>query len=74
MTSSEIEIALQPFGQTGNTFTRSQKGTGLGLPLVKSFMELHSGELTIQSQKGHGTHIKLIFPRERVSSSNSDSS
>ena len=72
MTHSEIEIALQPFGQTGNTFTRSQKGTGLGLPLVKSFMELHSGELVIQSQKGHGTLIKLIFPRERVSSSNLD--
>jgi two-component system, cell cycle sensor histidine kinase PleC len=35
MAESEIEIALQPFGQVGYTLPRSFEGTGLGLPLAR---------------------------------------
>jgi two-component system, OmpR family, heavy metal sensor histidine kinase CusS len=42
--------------------SRSSDGAGLGLALVKSIVDLHGGLATIQSQVGHGTTVKLIFP------------
>lgn len=38
-------------------------GSGLGLSIVKSIMELHQGELTITSEVGKGTTVTLIFPK-----------
>lgn len=43
---------------------RSKKlgGTGLGLAIVKSIMELHQGQILINSTVGVGTEVQLIFP------------
>ncbi|MBT3702242.1 MAG: HAMP domain-containing protein [Alphaproteobacteria bacterium] len=62
----EIEIALKPFGQVADVMTRDQEGTGLGLPLCKSFMELHGGTLLLESELDHGTTVILTFPAERT--------
>jgi signal transduction histidine kinase len=40
------------------------RGTGLGLSLVRSFVELHGGTVTIDSQIGRGTTVTCIFPTE----------
>lgn len=66
MSDAEIETALEPFGQVESAFTRVHEGTGLGLSLVKSFLELHGGRMEIRSQKGTGTTICVIFPQNRV--------
>ena len=42
--------------------SRGSDGAGLGLALVKSIVDLHGGSATIQSEVGHGTTVKLIFP------------
>ncbi|MGH7984633.1 MAG: heavy metal sensor histidine kinase [Candidatus Udaeobacter sp.] len=42
--------------------SRGSDGAGLGLALVKSIVDLHGGSAAIQSQVGHGTTVKLIFP------------
>src|SRR5438874_3410874 len=42
--------------------SRGSDGAGLGLALVKSIVELHGGSASIQSQVGHGTTVKIIFP------------
>jgi two-component system heavy metal sensor histidine kinase CusS len=42
--------------------SRGSDGAGLGLALVKSILDLHGGSTMIQSQIGHGTTVKLIFP------------
>ena len=65
MTPSELEIALTPFGQAGTTMTRSHEGTGLGLPLVKSLVELHGGELFIRSKRNVGTTVQILLPCKR---------
>jgi two-component system heavy metal sensor histidine kinase CusS len=41
---------------------RSSAGTGLGLSLIKSIMDLHGGSASIQSEVGNGTVVRLIFP------------
>jgi signal transduction histidine kinase len=66
MTAKEIEVALAPFGQVDSRITRKHKGTGLGLPICKSLMELHGGELLITSEPNVGTTLIASFPRSRV--------
>jgi signal transduction histidine kinase len=41
------------------------RGTGLGLSLVRSFVELHGGTVTIDSEVGRGTTVTCVFPTGR---------
>ena len=66
MTSSEIEIALELFGQVDAGLARRHEGTGLGLPLARKLAELHGGSLTIESEKGRGTTAIVALPPTRV--------
>jgi signal transduction histidine kinase len=62
MSKAEIAKALRPYGQIGSDLAKNVDGTGLGLPLVKSLIELHKGSLKIESIKGQGTHMTAHFP------------
>ncbi len=62
MTLDEIHIALEPFGQVDAARGRWKEGAGLGLPIAKSLVELHGGELTITSIKGKGTDVTVVLP------------
>jgi len=42
------------------------RGTGLGLSLVRSFVELHGGTVTIDSTPGQGTTVTCVFPVEHA--------
>lgn len=66
MSPEEIEIAMTPFGQIDSKLARQHVGTGLGLPLTRSLVQLHGGDLTVTSSKGVGTTVTAIFPGERV--------
>jgi signal transduction histidine kinase len=57
---------MLPFGQVDSSLSRRHEGTGLGLPLSKTFMELHGGALLLDSALGQGTTITLRFPPNRV--------
>jgi len=46
--------------------SRSSAGTGLGLALVKSIVDLHGGSAQIQSEAGSGTAVTLIFPNKNA--------
>ncbi|WP_148219781.1 PAS domain-containing sensor histidine kinase [Azospirillum sp. B510] len=62
MSAEGIAIALQPFGQVDSQLSRRSGGTGLGLPLVRSFVELLNGTLDIRSREGEGTTISVRLP------------
>jgi len=62
----DLAVAMQPFGQVSGGLDRSRNGTGLGLPLTKSLIELHGGRFEIESTPGVGTRVTLWFPPERV--------
>src|SRR4029078_3913452 len=42
--------------------SRSSEGTGLGLALVKSIVDLHDGSVAVRSQTDRGTSVTLRFP------------
>lgn len=52
----------QPFEQIESQLSKSQPGTGLGLALTKSLVELHDGVLTLDSQPGQGTTVSFTLP------------
>jgi two-component system cell cycle sensor histidine kinase PleC len=66
MSPEHVETALTPFAQIENSYTRKYEGTGLGLPLVKSLVELHGGTLKICSSLGAGTTVRIGFQNDRV--------
>jgi two-component system cell cycle sensor histidine kinase PleC len=61
-----IDLVLSPFGQVESAFSRRHHGTGLGLPLARSMIELHGGRLSLASELGIGTVVTLWLPSERV--------
>jgi two-component system cell cycle sensor histidine kinase PleC len=61
----QLDTVLEPFTQVENIMTRTHAGTGLGLPLCKSLIELHGGTLTLESEVGSGTTVTIMFPRGR---------
>ena len=66
MRTADIGKAISTFGQVDGDLDRRHEGTGLGLPLVKSLVELHGGTLVIESEQGKGTTGTLKFPHERI--------
>ncbi len=62
----DMEAVMAPFGQVDSTLSRRYEGTGLGLPLTKALVDLHGGELTLESEVGHGTTATVRFPASRV--------
>jgi signal transduction histidine kinase len=66
MEPKHIARALEPFQQLDNRLARRYEGTGLGLPLAKSLIELHGGKLTLDSAPGKGTTAHIWLPPERL--------
>ncbi|HEX4157247.1 MAG TPA: tetratricopeptide repeat-containing sensor histidine kinase [Rhizomicrobium sp.] len=64
--ADKLPVIMEPFGQADSTYARSRGGVGLGLPIVKSLVELHGGRFTIESDYGRGTTARLHLPEERV--------
>ena len=66
ISANDITLVLAPFGQVANSMSRQHAGTGLGLPLTKALVELHGGEMTLDSTPGVGTTVRCRFPAHRT--------
>lgn len=62
----DIPRILEPFVQAQSDDQRTYGGTGLGLPLTKSLVELHGGTLEFSSIKEVGTTVTVRLPAERI--------
>ena len=52
----------KPFEQVESQHSKKHKGTGLGLALSRSFVEMHGGTLLIESEEGVGTTVSFTLP------------
>lgn len=62
----KIDDVLEPFHQIETSYNKTEVGTGLGLSLVKAFVEMHDGELKIESEIGRFTTVSVKIPYARV--------
>ena len=64
ISEENIERLAQPFEQIDSQHSRQHEGTGLGLALSKSLVELHGGNFTIESTVGVGTTVIFTLPNK----------
>jgi two-component system, cell cycle sensor histidine kinase PleC len=62
----EIPKVLQAFGQGSLAHQSAEGGTGLGLPIAQSLIELHGGSFGLRSELRKGTEASVVFPKTRV--------
>ncbi|MGJ4942809.1 PAS domain-containing sensor histidine kinase [Bradyrhizobium sp. HKCCYLS1011] len=60
--ADDLKRIGDPFFQAGKTYQRRHEGTGLGLSIVKSLVNLHAGEMSIQSKLDEGTTVTVALP------------
>lgn len=58
MPPAVVEQAFEPFFTT----KQSEEGNGLGLSQVLGFVQQSAGDVQLESQEGHGTTVRLMFP------------
>jgi len=63
---NEIETVLSTFGRGSSAIKNADQGSGLGLPIVKSLVELHGGAFKLTSRVREGTEVIAMFPASRV--------
>jgi len=66
MSQADLDHVMEPFFQAAGPIMPDRPGTGLGLALVKGFMDLHGGTIILDSQPGRGTTVTLRFPPDRT--------
>ncbi|MEF9951890.1 MAG: transporter substrate-binding domain-containing protein [Clostridium sp.] len=63
----KLSVVFERFRQVNKTLTRSFEGSGIGLSLVKSLVEMQSGEITVESEYGVGTTFTVYLPIKTIS-------
>ena len=65
-----LDMIFDRFKQVDKSLSRNAEGTGIGLSLVKSIVELHDGTITVESQYGTGSKFTVSIPSRNVSNEN----
>ena len=66
---NDLRRVLIPFEHVDSAFAAEKQGTGLGLPIVKSLIELHGGSIELASTLGKGTTVTMWLPVEACDAS-----
>lgn len=64
--ADQLEGIFNRFQQVDKSFSRKHEGSGIGLSLVKSFVELHDGHITVESEPGKGSSFIVCLPDRLV--------
>ncbi len=60
--ASEIEHLFKPFSKLHNSARAAVDGTGLGLYITKKILQLHGGDISVESKEGQGSCFRLFLP------------
>lgn len=61
----DIPTIFEQFRQVDGSLTRKAGGSGLGIPISKSLVELHGGRMWVDSTVGKGSTFSFTIPKER---------
>lgn len=70
ISKSNIDKIFDRFKQVDKSFTRNAEGSGIGLSLVKSIVELHGGKVVVESELGKGSRFSVLLPAGEVEETN----
>jgi signal transduction histidine kinase/Tfp pilus assembly protein PilF len=62
----KLAIVMEPFGQAESAYARLHGGVGLGLPIVKSLVQMHGGRFTLSCDSENGTVARVHLPADRI--------
>lgn len=60
------KFVFERFRQVDKSFTRKREGSGIGLSLVQSLVNMHKGEINLESEYGKGSEFTIMFPINKV--------
>ena len=66
LNKEQIATAWSAFGQIESAMSSKYEGAGLGLPIVRSLIDLHGGAIELDSEPGVGTKVTMRFPPVRT--------
>ncbi|RKX17923.1 MAG: hypothetical protein DRP35_10115, partial [Candidatus Zixiibacteriota bacterium] len=66
MEQSQIHSLFELSENRSSEGTQGEKGTGLGLLVVKEFIDKHKAKIEVNSEKDRGTEVQLIFQRDNT--------
>ena len=66
ISAEDLPRLAQPFEQVETKHARATQGTGLGLALTKSLIEMHQGRFEMTSEPGEGTTVTIIIPSRQT--------
>lgn len=64
--SYKQSIIFEKFTQLDSSFTRKCEGSGIGLAIVKKFVEVLNGTVSVESNEGIGSTFKITLPIHRL--------
>ena len=63
---NKINLIFERFAKGDSSLSRQCEGSGIGLYLAKSFIELHHGEIKVRSNVGVGTEVTIKLPSQII--------
>lgn len=66
ISGEDLGKVFEPYRQIDSSVSRRHKGTGLGMPLTLSLMQMHGGTVLLASELGVGTTVTLRLPGARL--------
>lgn len=63
ISAEDLPRIAEPFEQGDSSLSRSYEGLGLGIPLARALIQLHGGDIDIESELGQGTTVRVILPK-----------
>ncbi len=70
ISDKDKERIFRPFEQADGSTTRKYGGTGLGLMLVKEYVNMHNGDIWLKSHPGEGTEFTFTIPIQTIEGDN----
>ncbi len=62
ISKENLDIIFEDLTRLDNNMNRKNEGSGIGLAIVRSLVELHNGTINVESELGNGSRFEIVLP------------